>query len=170
MSFSRRAAGATNATALRHNPLNAVTATVERITDAEGHTLIRKELQEPTGTDGPWKASEDPRHWNYWRRELEVYRDDRLREQLAGTGLVLPEAEVEEHPAARFSSWRTLKVCLARSSLSTIMRHWRERVGGGRRGPRMKCRGPRSGFSTTTPRLAMCRGSCSMTTRPGSSR
>ena len=98
MTFARRAAGATNATALRHNPLNAVTAKVERITDAEGHTLIRKELQEPTGTEGPWKASEEPRHWNYWRRELEVYRDDRLREQLAGTGLVLPAAEVEEHP------------------------------------------------------------------------
>lgn len=99
MSFSRRAAGATNATTLRHNPLNAVTATVERITDAAGHTLIRKELQQPTAAaEGPWRASEDPRHWNYWRRELEVYRDDRLREQLAGTGLVLPEAEVEEHP------------------------------------------------------------------------
>src|SRR5215207_4678280 len=98
MTFSRRAAGATEATTLRHNPLNAVTATVERITDADGKTLIRKELRAPAASEGPWNASEDPRHWNYWRRELEVYRDDRLREQLGGAGLVLPEAEVEEHP------------------------------------------------------------------------
>ena len=57
MSLSRRAAGAAKATTLRHNPLNAVTATVERITDAEGHTLIRKVLQQPTVAEGPWMAS-----------------------------------------------------------------------------------------------------------------
>jgi hypothetical protein len=54
--------------------LNAVTATVERLTDADGHTLIRKVLQQPTVAEGPWMASDDPRHWNYWRGELEVYR------------------------------------------------------------------------------------------------
>lgn len=86
----------TEKTTLRHNPLNAVTATVERITEADGQTIIRKELQEPVEFDGPWAGSTDPRHWNYWRREIEVYRDERLREQLHGTGLVLPKAEIEE--------------------------------------------------------------------------
>ncbi|MEU4603031.1 aminoglycoside phosphotransferase [Kribbella sp. NPDC023972] len=88
---------------LRHNPLNAVTATVERVTYADGRTLIRKRLRKPATTSGtpaaqssPWAASEDPRHWNYWRREVEVYRDDELRKQLAEAGLVLPEAEVDE--------------------------------------------------------------------------
>ncbi|WP_350278400.1 hypothetical protein [Kribbella sp. HUAS MG21] len=89
-------------TTLRHNPLNAVTANVERITYADGRTAVRKELRRPAGsTDpraAPWAASTDPRHWNYWRRELEVYRDDELRAQLADTGLVLPEAQVDEGP------------------------------------------------------------------------
>jgi hypothetical protein len=81
---------------LRHNPLNAVTATVERITEPDGRTVIRKELREPVEFDGPWAGSRDPRHWNYWRREIEVYRDEKLRDQLRGTGLYLAEVEIEE--------------------------------------------------------------------------
>jgi hypothetical protein len=85
-------------TTLRHNPLNAVTANVERVTYADGRTAVRKELRRPSNSSGPWAASADPRHWNYWRRELEVYRDDELREQLADAGLVLPAAQVDEQP------------------------------------------------------------------------
>jgi hypothetical protein len=85
-------------TTLRHNPLNAVTANVERVTYADGRTAVRKELRRPTDSSGPWAASTDPRHWNYWRREVEVYRDDELREQLADAGLVLPAAQVDEQP------------------------------------------------------------------------
>ncbi|MET7279416.1 aminoglycoside phosphotransferase [Kribbella sp. NPDC005582] len=84
-------------TTLRHNPLNAVTETVERLTYADGRTAIRKRLRRPVGaSEGPWAASTDPRHWNYWRREIEVYRDEELRAQLKAAGLVLPEAEVVE--------------------------------------------------------------------------
>lgn len=97
MSFSPRAGRGISRETLRHNPLNAVTATVERITGEDGETFIRKELREPSDSAGPWAASSDPRHWNYWRRELEVYQDAELRAQLQDTGLVLPEAEVEEH-------------------------------------------------------------------------
>jgi len=82
---------------LRHNPLNAVTATIERVTGENGETYIRKELREPSDSVGPWAASSDPRHWNYWRRELELYQDPELRAQLQGTGLVLPKADVTEH-------------------------------------------------------------------------
>ncbi|TCC01983.1 aminoglycoside phosphotransferase [Kribbella soli] len=85
-------------TTLRHNPLNAVTANVERVTYADGRTAVRKELRRPSQPSGPWAASTDPRHWNYWRRELEVYRDDELRGQLADAGLVLPAAQVDEGP------------------------------------------------------------------------
>jgi hypothetical protein len=85
-------------TTLRHNPLNAVTANVERVTYADGRTAVRKELRRPSTSSGPWAASTDPRHWNYWRRELEVYRDDELRKQLADAGLVLPAAQVDERP------------------------------------------------------------------------
>ncbi|MEV6413049.1 aminoglycoside phosphotransferase [Kribbella sp. NPDC051718] len=96
MSLSREPG---TATTLRHNPLNAVTATVERITREDGTTYIRKELREPVPRQEigkPWAASVEPRHWNYWRREVEVYLDDEVRAQLQGTGLVLPGAEVDE--------------------------------------------------------------------------
>ena len=87
-------------TPLRHNPLNQVTAAIERVTDATGRTLIRKELRAPKpdalDTDR-WTASADPRHWNYWRREAAAYQDEELRRSLSGTGLDLPGSEVVEH-------------------------------------------------------------------------
>jgi hypothetical protein len=97
MSLFRRE-DAVSTTTLRHNPLNAVTATVERLKDATGRTVIYKELRKPIGVDDAWAASGDPRHWNYWRREVEVYQDASLRQQLQGTGLALPEAKVVEQP------------------------------------------------------------------------
>ncbi|WBQ03935.1 aminoglycoside phosphotransferase [Kribbella sp. CA-293567] len=109
MSFSYDAARGAGrgrpATPLRHNLLNAVTAKVERVTGEDGNTFIRKELRRPCAAGvggagevglGGWAASEAPRHWNYWRREVEVYRDAGVRERLTGTGLGLPEGGVEE--------------------------------------------------------------------------
>src|SRR4051794_18745224 len=83
---------------LRHNPLNEVTITVERVRDREGRSRVRKELRRPSPSDpgGPWAASTDARHWNYWRREADAYRDDDLRQSLRRAGLDLPEAQVEE--------------------------------------------------------------------------
>jgi hypothetical protein len=83
-------------TPLRHNPLNAVTASVDRITYPGGATRIRKQLRAPGGTGGSWAGSAHPRHWNYWRREAEAYRDDELRQQLRAAGLGLPDGEVED--------------------------------------------------------------------------
>lgn len=95
---------------LRHNPLNEVTGSVERLTDATGRTLVRKVLRrpdgagdepggdEPGGGDGarPWAASTRPRHWNYWRREAEAYRSGSLAASLHGTGLDLAASRVTE--------------------------------------------------------------------------
>jgi len=86
---------------LRHNPLNAVTAVVERVTDAAGDTLIRKELRRPDpsstgGTSVAWAASTDPRHWNYWRREADAYLSEPLRDGLKVAGLDIADAYVEE--------------------------------------------------------------------------
>ena len=98
---------------LRHNPLNEVTATVERVTGADGTTMVRKQLRRPTsGAAGPtpdpgaapgaapgaWAASTDPRHWNYWRREAEAYASAPLRAGLRAAGLDLPVASVVEFP------------------------------------------------------------------------
>ncbi len=92
---------------LRHNPINEVTAGVERVTDAAGRTAVRKELRAPSsspsssagpaGPPGPWAASDDPRHWNSWRREADAHRDPALRRGLEGTGLGTPDCDVVEH-------------------------------------------------------------------------
>ncbi|HVD27151.1 MAG TPA: hypothetical protein VNC79_01455, partial [Mycobacteriales bacterium] len=82
---------------LRHNPLNAVTASVERVHLADCSTRVRKQLRRPDATDtGPWAGSDDPRHWNYWRREAEVYGSAAVRAGLRDTGLDLPAARVED--------------------------------------------------------------------------
>jgi len=86
---------------LRHNPLNAVTAVVERVTDSSGQALIRKELRRPdpsliNGTPEPWAASTNLEHWNYWRREADAYLSEPLREGLQAAGLDMPNADVEE--------------------------------------------------------------------------
>ena len=86
---------------LRHNPLNAVTAVVERVADPAGHTLIRKELRQPDpssteGTPGAWAASTNPEHWNYWRREADAYLSEPMREGLQVAGLDIAKADVEE--------------------------------------------------------------------------
>lgn len=86
---------------LRHNPQNEVTGSVERVTLQDGRMLVRKELRRPGSSSGeslgPWAASLDPRHWNYWRREADVYASGELRDSLRSTGLSMPAAEVEEH-------------------------------------------------------------------------
>jgi hypothetical protein len=97
MSLIRPGDESASTTTLRHNPLNAVTASVERLTYADGRTVIRKELNEPRDSTGPWAASADPRHWNYWRRELDVYQDKDLHQQLKDAGIAIPEAEIEEY-------------------------------------------------------------------------
>jgi hypothetical protein len=89
---------------LRHNPLNAVTAIVERVSDAAGHTLIRKELRRPdpsliNRTAEPWAASTDRQHWNYWRREADVYLSGSLRDGLQAAGLDIADAVVDETDA-----------------------------------------------------------------------
>ncbi|QNE21007.1 aminoglycoside phosphotransferase family protein [Kribbella qitaiheensis] len=96
MSLIRSVDESVSTSTLRHNPLNGVTASVERLTTADGRTVIRKELSAPGDSQGPWAASADPRHWNYWRREVDVYQDGDLRQQLTDAGIALPEVEVEE--------------------------------------------------------------------------
>ena len=85
---------------LRHNPRNAVTRTVERVRRSDGSTAVRKVLQshDPHAVDF-WQASDRPQDWNYWRRELEVYRSGELRASLVGTGLDLAHAVVHESPS-----------------------------------------------------------------------
>ncbi|HEX7444406.1 MAG TPA: hypothetical protein VF320_10985 [Acidimicrobiales bacterium] len=90
---------------LRHNQYNAVTTSIEQVNTADGRVLVRKRLGR-SKADSPehWQASDDPHHWNSWRREAAAYRDDRLEASLVGTGLARPAARVEED-AAGITLW-----------------------------------------------------------------
>lgn len=92
----------TESEALRHNPLNEVTGSIDRVRTADGRILVRKQLRAPgtTGEGGVshWRASDDPAAYQWWRREAEVYADDALRDSLEHAGLSLPQATVQESP------------------------------------------------------------------------
>jgi len=82
---------------LRHNQYNAVTTSIDKVETADGRTLVRKRLgRAKPGSPEHWQASEDPHHWNSWRREADAYASDVLRASLEGTGLEMPAAVVEE--------------------------------------------------------------------------
>ena len=55
-------------TPLPHNPSNGVTAGVWR-----RESVVHKVLTRRREAPAHWAASEDPRHWNYWKREALVY-------------------------------------------------------------------------------------------------
>lgn len=57
---------------LVHNPRNGVTAGVWRVV-AGDRSAVLKVLTRAKEATGRWAASDDPRHWNYWRREADVY-------------------------------------------------------------------------------------------------
>jgi hypothetical protein len=73
------------ATALTHNPINEATGGIWRVRRG-GETAVVKLAVPPRGTaDRPdWETSADPRHWNYWKRELLAYRSGLADEAFAG--------------------------------------------------------------------------------------
>ena len=85
---------------LLHNPKNAVTASIERVAFAGG-TAVRKVLnaRNTPQTPAEWRASGMPGHWNYWRREYEVYASE-VNAWLDGSGVRLPQLLAAETPDA----------------------------------------------------------------------
>jgi len=60
---------------LTHNPLNAVTGGIWRVTGTRDSVIV-KVVTDGRRHDGPdwWAASRVDHHWNSWRREVLVYR------------------------------------------------------------------------------------------------
>ena len=85
---------------LTHNPKNAVTESIVREA-FQGRPAVKKVLTKVNRPDTPaeWRASEELDHWNYWRREAEVYLSE-LPKLIGDTALRLPEllhfAETDE--------------------------------------------------------------------------
>ncbi|MFF3331017.1 hypothetical protein ACFYWX_15845 [Streptomyces sp. NPDC002888] len=63
---------------LTHNPRNGVTRGVWRAR-AGDRSAVLKVLTRTKETDERWAASDDPRHWNHWRREAHVYESGLAR-------------------------------------------------------------------------------------------
>ena len=63
---------------LKHNPLNAVTGGIWRVTAGEQRGICKVVTDGSQADHSPeyWEASHEPRHFNYWRREVEAYADD----------------------------------------------------------------------------------------------
>lgn len=96
---------------LPHNPQNGVTAGVWRERDVVRKRLTRRRTDAPAH----WASSDEPRHWNFWRREALVYETG-LPERLGlGAPQLLgitetPEGDVElrlEHVAGRYAGTLT---------------------------------------------------------------
>lgn len=97
---------------LTHNPLNGVTAGVWSEAGVVHKVLTRRRSAPPQ-----WASSDDPRHWNYWRREALVY-DSGLPERLGlGAPHLLdinesPEGDIElqlEHVEGRHAAELTVE-------------------------------------------------------------
>jgi hypothetical protein len=77
---------------LVHNEGNAATGGIWRVRDGE-HTRILKVSQPPA--DPPrgrasWPTSDEPTHWNYWRRESIAYSTGLATTSYADAGIVAP--------------------------------------------------------------------------------
>ncbi|MER5791629.1 aminoglycoside phosphotransferase [Streptomyces sp. NPDC001980] len=57
---------------LVHNPKNGVTGGVWRVSAGRRSAVLKVLTRSKEATER-WAASDEPRHWNYWRREAHVY-------------------------------------------------------------------------------------------------
>ena len=75
---------------LVHNRSNAVTASIERVRVGDWSAVL-KVLAPPRMSDLPaeWAASDEPSHWNYWRREADIYEHS-VPAAYAGSGIRAP--------------------------------------------------------------------------------
>jgi hypothetical protein len=76
---------------LRHGQANAATGGIWRVRGPAG-TAILKVARRPAATDPPraFPTSDEPAHWNYWRREALAYESGLAATAYAGAGITAP--------------------------------------------------------------------------------
>lgn len=78
---------------LTHNQGNAATGGVWRVRGPQGSAIVkvaRPPSASPSGSPS-WQTSDDPTHWNYWRREFMAYSTGFAADVYAGTGIEPPD-------------------------------------------------------------------------------
>jgi Phosphotransferase enzyme family len=74
---------------LRHNVRNAATGGIWRVQGDAGSAVLkvaRPPSGRPDGSSG-WPTSDEPSHWNYWRREARAYQAGLTREAYGEAGI-----------------------------------------------------------------------------------
>ncbi len=76
---------------LRHGLANAATSGIWRVRGTAGSAIL-KVARLPTAADPPkaWRTSDDPAHWNYWRREALAYETHLAATVYADAGIIAP--------------------------------------------------------------------------------
>lgn len=91
---------------LRHNKGNEATFGIWRVRGSQGSAVL-KIFRPPTSSwSGFWSTSEDPNHWNYWRREPLAYTTGLASTAYGECGLVPPELLAVDHrPGGMIELW-----------------------------------------------------------------
>jgi hypothetical protein len=76
---------------LRHNATNDATVGIWRVRGSRGSAVVKLAGLPATGSIGSWPTSDDPAHWNYWRRESLAYTTDLAATVFGDGGITAPD-------------------------------------------------------------------------------
>lgn len=90
---------------LRHNQNNPVTVDVSRYRGADW-SVVGKHVGRGGAGAAHWSPSDDPQHWNYWRREALAYTSGLAASAYAGSGIAGPRLLLAaDRPAGGTMLW-----------------------------------------------------------------
>ncbi|MGC9665607.1 hypothetical protein ACNTMW_03515 [Planosporangium sp. 12N6] len=128
---------------LTHNAGNAATGGIWRVRGSAG-TAVRKVFRPPA--DPPvgspaWQTSDEPTHWNYWRREYLAYTTGLAARAYEGTGIAAPalvgaaerpdgtvELWLAEATGVAGPQWTPERIAASARQLGAAQARWVDRV------------------------------------------
>jgi hypothetical protein len=83
----------TDATELTHNTNNGASGGIWRVQLPAGQVILKvaRRPRDPAAGAPGWRTSDQPRHWNYWRREVLAYEGGLAATAYAAEGIAGPE-------------------------------------------------------------------------------